>query len=1129
MLQQEREEIQQRARFAEAEVRQLLTSTSWKVTAPMRATKSTLTALSQRNFRELVSKTSRLVWKNLPLNETTKQSLKSTLFSCAPTLLSWSQAYKDWKTYTANSKLLQSLDVVDEQTIQRVERRSGRPPEILPAKLIAFYLPQFHPIPENDAWWGEGFTEWANVRPAVPQFEGHHQPHVPDELGYYDLRNPDVQRRQVELARLYGVAGFCFYFYWFGGRRLLETPILSYLNNSELDLPFCLCWANENWSRRWDGLDHEVLMAQNHSEDDDLAFISHISQYLRDPRYIRINGKPLLLVYRPKLLPSASETAERWRKWCRENGIGEIYLAYTQSFEAVDPAIYGFDAAIEFPPNNSAPPNITNSVKPLRPDFRVTVYDWRIFVQRSRNYGTPKYKLFRSVCPSWDNTARRKNRSTVFLNSCPKLYSEWLQNAIVDTTNRLNQSERLIFINAWNEWAEGAHLEPDEAYGYAWLEATRQALESAPRAGIVVVTHDGHLHGAQLLAYNLAKSMKETMAQKVAFVCLGDGPMKDRFRDVCDEFHDLTNLNPQGEEARSLARSLKARGFRSAIVNTTVAGRFLATLAEEGVSCISLIHELSSLLKSYNLQAEASLIADHARSIVFPAKEVREAFETFATFPPEKAVVRPQGLYKRNALSPRQTKDNQAALAKRLSIPLDLIVVLGVGYADHRKGIDLFVKAGIAAAKKEPRLHFVWVGHWCQEMRVLVDSMLSTTGYLISRFHFVGRQENTDPFYAGAQLYALTSREDPYPSTLLEAMDAGVPLVGFHGAGGFEELVLSAGGRLVPFENVDELAAVFIQRATNPDAFAQCAPLGRKIIQERFDFRRYIFDLLAIAGVKFPSISVIVPNYNYERFIAARLESILQQTVPIREIIFLDDASQDNSVAIAREILERSGIPHRIVVNGTNSGSVFLQWKKGIDLAEGDYVWVAEADDLSKPQFLETVVSSFSDPEVVLSYCQSKQMAQDGSILCDNYLDYVKDVSPTQWRNDYVRDGIDEIKKGLSIKNTIPNVSAVVFKRGPLKTVLTRYIADIAQYRVAGDWATYVHLLQQGRCAFHAQSLNLHRRHEQSVTLKKFGAAELHEIQQMQSVAGEGAEKRYVEGARAYIEELRQQFGLRTA
>jgi lipopolysaccharide biosynthesis protein len=351
------------------------------------------------------------------------------------------------------------------------------PPFEKVVRAIAFYLPQFHSIPENDAWWGKGFTEWTNVNPAKPQFAGHYQPHVPDDfLGHYDLRDTVVMRKQIELAKQYGIEGYCFYTYWFGGKRLLEKPVENYLKDKTLDLPFCLCWANENWSRRWDGLESEILMAQQHSPEDDLAFIQSVAAYMSDPRYIRVDGKPLLLVYRPSLLPSAKETANRWRDWCRQNSIGEVFLAYTQSFEAVDPVTYGFDAAIEFPPNNSAPPNITAHVEPLAGDFAATVYDWRELVERSKNYKTPDYKLFRGVCPAWDNTARRKNKGSILLHSSPQGYQEWLYSAIADTRKRfMRPDERLIFINAWNEWAEGAHLEPDKRYGYAYLEATRMA------------------------------------------------------------------------------------------------------------------------------------------------------------------------------------------------------------------------------------------------------------------------------------------------------------------------------------------------------------------------------------------------------------------------------------------------------------------------------------------------------------------------------------------------------------------------------------------------------------------------------------------------------------------------------
>lgn len=367
-----------------------------------------------------------------------------------------------------------------------------------PAKVMAFYLPQFHAIPENDKWWGKGFTEWTNVTRAVPQYEGHYQPHLPGELGFYDLRNGGVLRRQVELARAHGVHGFCFYFYWFAGHRLLEDPLLTFLSDKSIDLAFSLCWANENWTRRWDGHDQDVLIGQKHSPEDDLAFIEYVSRYMRDPRYLTIDGKPQLTVYRPSLLPNARETAARWRKYCRENGIGEIYLALTLSFDSFKPEDIGFDGVIEFPPNNTFPPDITASALRLNPGFSGAVYDWRCYVERSKAYPTPSYDTFRGVCPSWDNEARKPGRGTSLKYSSPRGYEDWLCNAVRETTSReRNKDKQLVFVNAWNEWAEGAHLEPDARLGYAYLNATsralRRAAENAPtRAGpdrVVVVVH----------------------------------------------------------------------------------------------------------------------------------------------------------------------------------------------------------------------------------------------------------------------------------------------------------------------------------------------------------------------------------------------------------------------------------------------------------------------------------------------------------------------------------------------------------------------------------------------------------------------------------------------------------------
>lgn len=359
------------------------------------------------------------------------------------------------------------------------------PPRDGPARLIAFYLPQFHPIPENDEWWGKGFTEWRNVVRARPRFRGHYQPHLPADLGFYDLRVPETRQAQADLAREHSVYGFCYYHYWFNGRRLLERPFQEVLESGRPDFPFCLCWANEEWTRAWDGRTGHVLIGQDYNESDDREHLRWLAGAFEDPRYIRVDGKPLFLVYRAGRIPDPRRTTDIWRDEASKLGIGELMLCCVESFsdEGGDPWTIGFDAAVEFQPRwRLLRPSLSYRV--LRrlgltryPRLSHMVYDYADVVRTTLGAPTPPYPRIPCVTPMWDNSARRASLASILHGSTPDLYEHWLKTTI-DRALRSDVPGNIVFVNAWNEWAEGCHLEPCMRWGLSYLKATKRAVES---------------------------------------------------------------------------------------------------------------------------------------------------------------------------------------------------------------------------------------------------------------------------------------------------------------------------------------------------------------------------------------------------------------------------------------------------------------------------------------------------------------------------------------------------------------------------------------------------------------------------------------------------------------------------
>jgi len=381
----------------------------------------------------------------------------------------------------------------------------------LRAKLIAMYFPQLHAIPENDEWWGKGFTDWDNVRPALPQFDGHYQPRVPLNKRYYDQSELETLQWQIELAKSHGVYGFCHYHYWFDGKQLLETPTNMMLENPELDFPFCLSWANETWSRRWDGMDHHILIQQTHPPTKE-SWDKHFSYLIKawsDPRAIKVSGKPVFIIYRPHRIERINDMLDYWRVRAEKAGLPGLYfIAQKQYAFPNEECISGFDAIFQFQPfesifaanseqrQQSVAHRLLSQVIPgrIKHVLRMLCYNHKPEKLTFYNYDEVWERILeiqtdgpRTVYPGafvdWDNTARYKKRATIFQGACPERFEHYFTK-LVETMPERQIQENFIFLNAWNEWSEGTYLEPDEKYGYQYLEAVRNALSGKKAAAL---------------------------------------------------------------------------------------------------------------------------------------------------------------------------------------------------------------------------------------------------------------------------------------------------------------------------------------------------------------------------------------------------------------------------------------------------------------------------------------------------------------------------------------------------------------------------------------------------------------------------------------------------------------------
>ncbi|NOT66644.1 MAG: glycoside hydrolase family 99-like domain-containing protein [Methylotenera sp.] len=384
-------------------------------------------------------------------------------------------------------------------------------------KLIAMYFPQLHAIPENDAWWGEGFTDWNNVKSASPQYDGHYQPRVPLDNNYYDQSKIETLRWQISLAKEYGLYGFCHYHYWFDGKQLLETPTNLIMDNKDIDFPFCLSWANETWSKRWDGRGYHILIEQTHIPTKECwkAHYDYLIRAWTDPRAIKVDGKPVFVIYRPQRIDKIDEMLAFWRELALKDGLSGLYFIFQKQGELHNNrCLNSFDAVFQFQPQEAVnspsynknsirhsalfkviqnlPERYQDMLRLLRAKFvrELTFHDydeaWKKVIEIRTDQ---KLTTFPGAYVDWDNTPRYKKRATIFSEATPEKFNKWLSQ-LVETMPQRNLPENFIFLNAWNEWAEGAYLEPDERYGYAYLEAVKRAV-SKPNSTNIIVDNNG--------------------------------------------------------------------------------------------------------------------------------------------------------------------------------------------------------------------------------------------------------------------------------------------------------------------------------------------------------------------------------------------------------------------------------------------------------------------------------------------------------------------------------------------------------------------------------------------------------------------------------------------------------------
>ncbi len=933
-------------------------------------------------------------------------------------------------------------------------------------EVYAFYLTQYHRVAENDAWWGEGFTEWHNVVRGSPRFSGHYQPRVPAALGFYDLEDPRVMPRQVALAKQAGLAGFAFYYYHFGHQRLLERPLDRFLADPSLDARFFLIWANETWSRRWDGSESEILLEQHYPDSLPDEVADDLVRYAADPRYRRIGGRPLFVIYRVAHLPDPVAWIAAFRAACAERGEDPvIWLA--QTFEDLDPRPYGLDGAMEFPPHkHSRQLPLAQPARPFgaNPDLKVWDYD-RFVAAALDDLKTPAaYPLVRACFPSWDNDSRRQGASSVIHGSTPALFRQWLE-PLVEAAEAAG-NDPIVCINAWNEWGEGAYLEPDRHFGYAYLNTVQAVMHPEEDRGglrIVLVGHDAFPAGAQRLLLHLGRTLVSDMGATVRFVLLrgdaGYDGLLDDYRAVAP-----TIVCDAGHPVATVAAELRRQRFAGAIVNSGASAPALAAFADAGLAVLSLIHELPAMAAALGFAPKLTAVADRVRFVASTDAVARVI--AAAGVAEDRVTLQPQGQYRRIT-----RLDRAAARARLIGEDDGRAIVAGLGYGDRRKGIDLFVATAEAACAAGLPATFVWQGDWDADA---AETLADRKAALIASGHLLHLPDNPEiaTLLCAADLFFLPSREDPLPSVAIEAWSCGLPVAALAGGGGITDLIAGHSGLGVIAE--DEEPATLLETVRRGLSLG-LSEARVEWAAARFDWPAYVRTLVRLM-LSPPVVDVAIIGHNHGRFADARVASIACQTLPARRVIYHDVASTDGSAAAASAAAARMGFAYRDAP--ANGGRLFETWRAVAAESDAEFLHLAEGDDWIAPTMLERCVAALTAaPDAAYAFTGVEWIDADDARLAD-HLGYPPSVIGAGIAGGGAIGAATLLASAMRVRNPVLAVSSVVWRRAVLLDLLDAHADALAMLDFAFDWLLYLRAAMAGHGAvFVGEALCRHRQH----------------------------------------------------